>query len=59
MKKYTNIVWSGIDYKDYPDFVDAYIDSADLNDEPCTDEELDELNDDYDLKYELLMNHLF
>jgi len=38
----------GIDPKDYPDFSDAFIASACwLNGDDLTDEEIDELNDDY------------
>ncbi len=55
-----NIEWDGIDMSDYPDFCDAYIVSADMFGHPMTDEELDDLNENYfDFKYEKLMNHLF
>ena len=40
-----DIVIAGIDYNDYPDFVDAYVESATRNGIPLTEEELDELND--------------
>lgn len=56
---YTNIEWAGIDHGDYPDYVDAYIVSADLDGEPMTSEELDVLNDNSELIYELLSNHLY
>jgi hypothetical protein len=56
--KITNIKLSGIDFEDYPDFVDAYIESADYDSEPMTDEELDELNDDSDFVYEVVWNNL-
>jgi hypothetical protein len=56
--KITNIKLSGIDFEDYPDFVDAYIESADYDGEPMTDEELDELNDDSDFVYDVVWNNL-
>jgi hypothetical protein len=58
MNKITNIKLSGIDFEDYPDFVDAYIESADYDGEPMTDEELDELNDDSDFVYNVVWNNL-
>lgn len=56
-----DIVIDGIDPKDYPDFCDAYISSACYVDtgEELTDEELDELNEDRDLVYELTIDHLY
>ena len=44
-KKIDNIEIDGIDTKDYPDFCDAYIVSADYDGVPMTDEQLDEIND--------------
>jgi hypothetical protein len=53
----------GIDTNDYPDFCDAYIESASVleNDEwrEATDDELDELNNDSDLVYEQVENYLY
>jgi len=54
-----NIEVDGIDTKDYPDFCDAFIASADYNGIPMTDEQLDELNEDIDFVYECVQNHLF
>jgi len=34
----------GVDYKDHPDYCDAYIASATLNGVELTEEQLDELN---------------
>lgn len=42
--KITNIQLDGIDTRDYPDFSDAYIESAYYDGEPMTDEQLDELS---------------
>ena len=57
-KKIDNIEVDGIDFKDYPDFCDAYIVSADYDGKPMTDDQLDEINDDGDFQYECIMNDL-
>jgi len=54
-----NIEVDGIDTKDYPDFCDAFISSADYDGKSMTDEQLDELNEDGDFVYECVQNHLF
>jgi len=54
-----NIEVEGIDYKDYPDFCDAFIASADYNGKPMTDKQLEELNEDIDFVYDCVRNHLF
>ena len=57
--KVDNVEVDGIDTKDYPDFVDAYIAAADYNGVPMTEEQLTELNEDYDFLYEAVTNSLF
>ena len=53
----------GIDTRDYPDFCDAYICDASVieNGEwrDATDDEIDELNEDGDLVYACVENHLY
>lgn len=56
--KYTNVKFEGIDFNDYPDFCDAFIVSAELNDIPLTDEQIEDLNDNSFVKYELLTQFL-
>ncbi len=58
-KKIDNIEVDGIDTKDYPDFCDAFIESADYDGEPMTNSQLDELNEDSDFVYECVQNYLF
>lgn len=58
-KLITNVKFEGIDHKDYPDYCDAYIVSADYNGEPMTDEQIEELAQDTDLVYDLLIEHLY
>ena len=48
-----------IDMKDYPDFCDAFIASATLNGIELTDEELNEVNEDYDYLYSQIENTLY
>jgi hypothetical protein len=55
----TNVVVAGIDMADAPDFVDAYIESADLDGVPMTEEQLDALSEDYDFVYNALMKQLY
>ena len=57
-KKIDNIEIDGIDTKDYPDFCDAYISSADYDGVPMTDEQLDELNEDGNYVYGHIMDYL-
>ena len=54
-----NIEVDGIETKDYPDFCDAFISSADYDGKEMTEEQLEELNQDSDFVYECLQNHLF
>jgi len=54
----SNISFDGIEFDDYPDFCDAYIDSADYDGEPMTDEQLELLNDDRDFVFEKLWNYI-
>ena len=56
--KINNIQLSGVEVKDYPDFCDAYIESADYDGRPMTEEELDELNDDRDFVHQKVWDWL-
>ena len=53
-KKIDNIEIDGIDTKDYPDFCDAYIVSADYDGVPMTDKQLDEINEDGDFQHQCI-----
>ena len=50
--KITNVEIEGIDFRDYPDFCDAYIVSADYDGVPMTQEQLDEINEDSQYVYD-------
>jgi hypothetical protein len=41
-----NIIFGGIDFDDYPDFCDAYIESADYDGVEMTEAQLEIINDD-------------
>jgi hypothetical protein len=52
-RKLTAVTVQDIDFKDYPDFCDAFIESAVWEDtgEALTDDELDQVNDDGTLRW--------
>jgi hypothetical protein len=54
-----NIVIEGIDGKDYPDFCDAFIASADHAGTPMTDEMIEALNKDSDFVYQQVLNFIY
>ena len=58
-----DLVVEGIDYSDYPDFCDAYIESATIIEDgevrDATDEELDRLNDDRDFVYSRVIEFIY
>ena len=62
-KYYIDIEVAGINLKDYPDFCDAYIDSATVVIDgvirEATDEEIEKLNEDKDLVYQKVMDTLY
>lgn len=57
--KISNVRVEGIDPKDYPDFCDAYISSADYDGKPMTEEQLEEINEDGEFVYDHVINQLF
>ena len=57
--KITNVEIEGIDFRDYPDFCDAYIVSADYDGVPMTQEQLDEINEDSQYVYDSIMEWIF
>ena len=57
--KINNVIIHGINTNDYPDFSDAYIEYADYDEKPMTEEQLDRLNKDTDYVYECIIKELF
>jgi hypothetical protein len=55
----TNIEVDGIDTRDYPDFSDAYIVSADYDGEPMTELMIEDINEDYSFIHDCVYNQLF
>ena len=59
-KLVTNVKVGDIDTRDYPDFVDAFIESAYYDGKPMSDEMLDEINSDHlDFVSECVYEQLF
>ena len=58
-KLITNIKVDGIDFNDYPDFVDSYIYSADYDGVEMTDEQIDELNENSEFVHDCVYNQLY
>jgi hypothetical protein len=58
-EKISNVFVGGIDMEDYPDFCDAYIESADYDNREMTDEELEILNEDGEFISEHAHSQLF
>jgi hypothetical protein len=59
LDKIDNIIFDQIDYKDAPDFCDAYILSADMNGIEMNEEELDSLNENSGFVYQKLIDYLY
>ena len=58
--KVENIIFADIDHKDYPDYSNDYIESAEIDGTPLTDEELESLRDNYpNWFYEKLFDYIF
>ena len=48
----------GIDSRDYPDFVDAFISYAEIDGKELSDEQYEYVNEQYDFVYECIINQL-
>jgi hypothetical protein len=60
LNKVDNLEFDGIDFADYPDFVDAFLVTADYDGKEMTEEQIDYLNDEYsDWVYEEVYNSIF
>lgn len=60
MRKLDDYQLDGIDHRDYPDFVDAFVSWATWEDgTELTDDELDKINEDGALVHQLVWEHLF
>jgi uncharacterized protein YdaT len=58
-KTVSNIEIDGLDHSDYPDFVDAFITDARVDGRQATDEELDQMNNDGEFRYESVESSLY
>jgi hypothetical protein len=59
LDKISNIELAGIDISDYPDMVDAYIVSAEIDGVELTDAEIEELNCNSEFVYDCVLKELF
>jgi len=60
LNKVENLEFDGVDFADYPDFVDAFLVTADYDGKEMTEEQIDYLNDEYsDWVYEEVYNSIF
>jgi len=60
IKKIDNMEFEGIDFKDYPDFVDAFLVAADYDGKEMTEEQIDYINDEhYDFVNEQVYDSIF
>jgi len=58
-KLFTDVEFGDVHHWDYPDYCDAFIDNAEYDGKELSDEELDEVNEDRDLVYQLLNDYLY
>tara|TARA_R110002096_G_scaffold121169_1_gene262392 strand:- start:1260 stop:1514 length:255 start_codon:yes stop_codon:yes gene_type:complete len=58
LKDLDDIVVEDIETEDYPDFCNAFIASAVLYGVDCTEEELEEINENSEFVYECVLNQL-
>jgi len=56
---FSEVEFEGIDYKDAPEFCDAYIAYALYDGKEMTEEEIEELNDNKDTVFDLLEDYLY
>ena len=54
-----DVTFDGIDFKDVPDFCDAFICDAKVEGRQATDEELDQMNDDGQFRYDMVMESVY
>jgi len=57
--KIDNIEMDNVHTWDYPDFTDAFISSADYDGVQMTDEQLEEINEDFSFRHECVENYLY
>jgi hypothetical protein len=60
-RRLTAVTVQDIDFKDYPDFCDAFIESAVWEDtgEALTDDELDQVNEDGELRWDAVHSAIY
>ena len=60
LEEVEDMQFSDVDNSDYPDYSDGFVESATYKGREMTEEELNEINDDYrDFVYQKLMDWIF
>ena len=60
LSRIDNMEFEGVDFADYPDFVDAFLTAADYNGKELTEEQIDYINDEhYDFVNEQVFQSLY
>jgi len=54
----TDFEVAGVSHWDYPDYADAFLGSAKVDGREATEAELDEIQEDSDLVYSILMDNI-
>lgn len=58
-EKISNVTFGGIEWDDYPDLCDMYVEEADYDGVPMTQDQLDQVNEDSIIVYELFQKFYF
>jgi len=54
----TNVEIGGLDWQDYPKFCDAYVEDCEIDGVTATEEQLNAINDDGQLVYEMVWEYV-
>ena len=54
----TNVEIGGLDWMDYPKFCDAYVEDCEIDGVAATEEQLNAINDDGQLVYEMVWEYV-
>jgi len=58
-RKLENVVMADVQMFDFPDFVDAYVEYAEINGVELTDAQYDEVNENYEFLQQLAYESLY
>lgn len=58
-ERITNVSLGGVDFSDAPDFCDAFVEDCEVDGHQATDQELDEISNNYELNAELVYENVW